>query len=155
MARPPTRLQAMPDFSTLVRPFPTSALLTGAGDIEGLLPRLHRVRERVKAGRTPGVATGVPSFDKHLGGLQTGVTCRTRPCAIRPAKHFRASSATCDRRRRRARVPPVNRPFVCSTPPASPRMLVGMIDVLLKIGPDTLVLAAMASTAFGLWLGCR
>jgi hypothetical protein len=30
-----------------------------------------------------------------------------------------------------------------------------MIDVLLKIGPDTLVLAAMASTAFGLWLGCR
>jgi replicative DNA helicase len=63
----------MPDFSTLVRPFPTPTLLTGAGDIEGLLPRLHRVRERVQAGRTPGVATGIPSVDKHLGGLQTGV----------------------------------------------------------------------------------
>jgi replicative DNA helicase len=71
-------LQAMtddtaPDFSTLVRPFPTPALLTGAGDIEGLLPRLRRVRERVKAGRTPGVATGLETLDGHLGGLQTGV----------------------------------------------------------------------------------
>lgn len=61
------------DFSNLIRPFPAPAMLTGAGDIEGLLPRLWRVRERVKAGRMPGIATGVPSLDKHLGGLQTGV----------------------------------------------------------------------------------
>ena len=49
------------------------ALITGVGEIEGLLPRLRLVRERVKAGRTPGIPTGIASFDKHLGGLQTGV----------------------------------------------------------------------------------
>jgi replicative DNA helicase len=56
-----------PDYSTLVRPFPVPALL------DGLLPRLHQVRERVKAGRTPGIATGIPSLDANLGGFQTGV----------------------------------------------------------------------------------
>ena len=28
-----------------------------------------------------------------------------------------------------------------------------MLDALLQIGPDTLVLAAIAGAAFGLWLG--
>jgi replicative DNA helicase len=56
-----------------VRPYPIPALLEGLPDTEGLLARLHRVRERVKAGKTPGLATGIDAIDKHLGGLQTGV----------------------------------------------------------------------------------
>jgi hypothetical protein len=52
-------------------------------------------------------------------------------------------------------VPPVNRPFVCSTPPATRSTIAGMIDALLRIGPDTLVLAAMAGAALVSWTGRR
>jgi replicative DNA helicase len=53
--------------SAPIRPYPATAL---AGD---LIKHLRHVRARVQAGKTPGVPTGIPSIDKHLGGLQTGV----------------------------------------------------------------------------------
>jgi hypothetical protein len=53
------------------------------------------------------------------------------------------------------RVPPVNRPLVYSTPPARCSTIAGMIDALLRIGPDKLVLAAMAGAALVLWTGRR
>jgi replicative DNA helicase len=50
-----------------IRPMPATAL---AGD---LIKHLRHVRTRVQAGKTPGVPTGVPSIDRAMGGLQTGV----------------------------------------------------------------------------------
>jgi replicative DNA helicase len=55
------------------RPYPIPSLLEGIGDTDGLLARLDYVRERVKAGKTPGLVTGISSIDRHLGGLQTGI----------------------------------------------------------------------------------
>lgn len=63
----------MTAFAELPRPFPVPAHLEGIEGIEGLLHQLQRVRARVQAGKTPGIATGLATFDQETGGLQTGV----------------------------------------------------------------------------------
>ena len=52
---------------TPIRPQPVPAAL------EAFLPHLERVHERRKAGRLPGIPTSLPSVDKQMGGLQTGI----------------------------------------------------------------------------------
>lgn len=63
----------MPTFADLTRPFPVPALLNGAGDVPGFVDQLRRIRARVQAGKTPGIPTGLKTFDEATGGLQAGV----------------------------------------------------------------------------------
>jgi replicative DNA helicase len=60
-------------FSKQTRAFPVPALLEGVGAVEGMLPGLRRIHARVKAGKYPGIATGLKGFDEQTGGLQSGV----------------------------------------------------------------------------------
>lgn len=53
--------------SSSARPHPSPSVL------EAFLPDLRSIRERVAAGRLPGVPTGLRTVDKKTGGLQKGV----------------------------------------------------------------------------------
>lgn len=63
----------MSTFAEQTKPFPVPALLEGVGDMEGMLSTLRQVRLRVQQGKTPGIPTGLKTFDAKTGGLQKGV----------------------------------------------------------------------------------
>lgn len=63
----------MESFEQSTRPWPVPALLEGAGAAPGLMRHLHEIRRRVAAGRLPGIATGLKTFDERTGGLQKGL----------------------------------------------------------------------------------